>query len=421
MNQSIRNRSTPLPARLARWFFLAVLAALSVKIALTTVGDQLALSNPESALDFQSDESVSRLLIAAGILRDDKARLGNAVENTVEALRANPLSAPALSLLATADEARSDAAGARALMTLAGRIDSHYAKSSIWLLGHDVLENKTDSALRRIDLLFRLGEQSAPLTLALAPALASAQYRAGFLRLLRGDPQWRGSILEQLADMIDRVPGLFSLFGELQAGANPLTTSELSPVLTRLIAASRFDQAYLLWKRSLPEGRLDNGEILYNGRFAYPPTGLAFDWQYDKTQGYRVEVDPEGASQILNLDFIGSRVASPFASHLLALQPGSYRFSGVARARGLENPRGVRWRMTCVPGKPVGADPDANAIMATDLLSGDSPWRDFSAKIAVPAANCRYQSLVLELPARVTLETEIRGGVSFANLVIDKM
>ena len=77
--------------------------------------------------------------------------------------------------------------------------------------------------------------------------------------------------------------------------------------------------------------------------------------------------------------------------------------------------------MTCVPGKPVGADPDANAIMATDLLSGDSPWRDFSAKIAVPAANCRYQSLVLELPARVTLETEIRGGVSFANLVIDKM
>ena len=53
---------------------------------------------------------------------------------------------------------------------------------------------------------------------------------------------------------------------------------------------------------------------------------------------------------------------------------------------------------------------------ATDLLSGDTPWRAFTFDFTVPTGKCAYQMLVLELPARTALETEVVGQVSYADL-----
>ena len=251
--------------------------------------------------------------------------------------------------------------------------------------------------------------------------MATKEYREGFLKLLRANPPWREDVLRRLASLSSDLPGLFLLFGQLQDGANALSASELQPVLTRLIAAGRVDQSYLLWKRSLPDGRLDAGPLLYNGKFQYASTNLPFDWQFENAPGFAVGVEADSGGSALNVDFVGSRVTSPFVSHLTALPAGKYRFSGGARARQLENPRGVRWRMTCLTSRPADPASDANALMETDLATGDRPWRDFAVAFTVPAANCRYQRLVLELPARVAIEREIRGGVSYVNLSIEKI
>ena len=111
----------------------------------------------------------------------------------------------------------------------------------------------------------------------------------------------------------------------------------------------------------------------------------------------------------MNIDFLGGRVKFEHVSHLLNLMPGPYRFQGRERSQALQNERGLRWRIVCV-------GDDAQTLGTTDLMSGDTPWRTFAVDFSVPADKCLYQKLVLELPARAALETEVVGRVSYADL-----
>ena len=111
------------------------------------------------------------------------------------------------------------------------------------------------------------------------------------------------------------------------------------------------------------------------------------------------------------MDFFGSRVAFRNISHLLALPPGPYVFSGSEMAEGLTNNRGLRWRVHCL-------DDRAGTIGETRLLNGTVAWRDFSADFTVPEGTCATQHLVLELPYRTALDLEISGGVSYTGLEI---
>jgi hypothetical protein len=140
-------------------------------------------------------------------------------------------------------------------------------------------------------------------------------------------------------------------------------------------------------------------------------TNLPFDWVFAPVSGALIGVSTENGRRILNVDFFGGRVPFQNVSHLLTLAPGPYRFSGLERSENLQNERGIWWRLFCV-GKP------ADSLAATDLQTDEKPWREFTVDFDVPRDNCPYQELVLELPARVVRETEIIGGVSYANLEI---
>ena len=123
-------------------------------------------------------------------------------------------------------------------------------------------------------------------------------------------------------------------------------------------------------------------------------------WSASRTQ--------DGARTI-NVDFFGGRVKFEHVSHLLNLAPGPYRFQGRERSQDLQNERGLRWRIACV-------GDDAETLGTTDLVSGDTPWRTFTVDFTVPTGKCPYQMLVLELPARAALETEVVGRVSYTDL-----
>jgi hypothetical protein len=120
-------------------------------------------------------------------------------------------------------------------------------------------------------------------------------------------------------------------------------------------------------------------------------------------------VELENDEQVLNTEFFGGRVKFEHVSHLLNLAAGTYRFGGRERSQGLQNERGLRWRISCVRDT-------TETLGTTEPLDGDVPWREFGVDFVVPTGKCFYQTLVLELPARVALETEIRGRVSYGAL-----
>jgi hypothetical protein len=183
----------------------------------------------------------------------------------------------------------------------------------------------------------------------------------------------------------------------------------LEPFLNRLVKEGLLDQAFLAWTKSLPADRLTNLEYLYNAHFQYPLTNQPFDWAFTPAQQALARAETENGRRILNVDFFGGRINFQNVSHLLALAPGSYRFSGLQRSENLRNERGLRWRLSCVSGADLGA---------TELMTGENPWREFGVDFVVPSENCPYQKLILELPARVALEAEIIGGASYTSLDI---
>ena len=409
----VRPLASQLPLAPIGWLSLAaLLALLAINVIRLSVGDLLSASNPELAITFDPGQAAAQVTLSQRTYLEDVSRLDEATAGARQALVANPLTPEALTLLGRVAQGKDDDQRALELMRLASRVNLRSLEPQIWLLDRDIRHGDVALALQRIDILFR-GQTSGtdPLVLALAPALTSEAYQRGFVALLRTNPKWRASILGELAARSSDLPGLDALFAALQAGDNPPTTPELATFLTRLINGGMLDQAYLAWTKSLPAERLQRQDYLYNSRFQYALTNLPFDWVFAPVSGALIGVSTENGGRILNVDFFGGRVPFQNVSHLLTLAPGPYRLSGLERAENLQNERGLWWRLFCV-GKP------ADQLAATDLLTSEKPWREFAVDFDVPRDNCPYQELILELPARVVLETEIIGGVSYANFEI---
>ena len=287
----------------------------------------------------------------------------------------------------------------------------HHCRRSVWLLDQDLRGGRVNFALNRIDVLLRgqFPQAIGPIAPALPPILTREPYRLGYVKLLRTNPRWREVWFIDLLRRSDDLSALTYLFAELQADEPGPTERELQVLLTRLTDAGMFDEAHDIWVRSLPPDRREEADLLYNEEFRYPLTNLPFDWVIQPVSNAMVRVGTQNGASTINVDFFGGRVKFEHVSHLLNLAPGPYRFQGRERSQDLQNERGLRWRIACV-------GDDAETLGTTDLVSGDTPWRTFAVDFMVPTGKCLYQKLVLELPARAALETEVIGRVSYADL-----
>lgn len=397
----------------AATFIVVLMMALALTIIRFGAGEMLSASNPALALWFDPSQSDARVVLAQNQWLENVDRGDEAISAARQALADSPMSPGALTLLARVSEHNSDPAKAAALMQLASRVDQRSLDAQLWLLNQDIQNARIPEVMRRFDILLRGQSVQVKdrLTSALAPVLTSEAYRPAFTALLETGPKWRSKVLENLAASANDLAGLSRLYASLKPIRNPLTANEMEPLLDRLVKEGRLDDAYIAWTQSLPAERLSNLDYLYNARFQYAITNFPFDWVFTPVDGALARAEVENGRRILNVDFFGGRVAFQHVSHLLTLPAGSYRFSGQERSQNLQNERGLRWRLACVGG--------TNATLgATDLVAGEIPWREFRMDFEVPKDNCPYQKLVLELPARAVLETEIIGGISYANLEI---
>ena len=335
----------------------------------------------------------------------------DAVVGAREALRHNPLLPEALTLLARSSEQEGDIDRATQLMNLVTRVNLRDLRSQLWLLAQDLRGGRVNSALNRIDVLLRgqFPQAIGPIAPALATILTHEPYRLAYVKLLRTNPRWREVWFVDLLRSSDDLPGLTYLFAELQAEDAGPTERELQVLLNRLTDAGMFDEAHDIWVRSLPPDRREEADLLYNEGFRYPLTNLPFDWVITPVSNAMVRVGTQDGAHTISVDFFGGRVKFEHVSHMLNLAPGPYRFQGRERSQDLQNERGLRWRIACV-GDGV------ETLGTTDLVSGDTPWRTFAVDFTVPMDKCPYQMLVLELPARAALETEVVGRVSYTDL-----
>jgi len=404
------SKLSPVFIALGRVAFVALLLALSVKIVRFSLGDLLSGDDPELSTIVDPTQTEARVTLSRRLMMSDLSKTDQALAGAREALRDNPLTPEALTLLARASEQKGDEDRASQLMILASRVNPKDLISQLWLLNQDLRNARVDSALERIDVLLR-GRPSG--IDQLAPALASIvthePYRSAYVKLLRANPPWRPVWFVDVLSRATDLTALDYLFAELQAAEPGPNEKELTVFLTRLIEGGMFDEAHDAWLRSLPPERREEADLLYNAQFHYPLRNLPFEWVITPVPRALAHVETQNNKSILSTIFLGGPVDFKDVSHLVNLSPGTYRFKGREQSEDLQNELGLRWRIFCV-------DDNADTLATTELMNGDTPWRDFSVDFVVPTGKCPYQKLVLELPARTPLETEIRGRASYADL-----
>jgi tetratricopeptide (TPR) repeat protein len=398
---------------------IGVLLFLAWEIATRTMAVVYERTDPERALNWDSRDAIALLELAQRDISTlapgktpPQADLAQARGLAEQALRLDPLAPRALTDLGRIAEGQGDAPRAAALMELAGKRALRDALAQGWLVNHALSRGDFATALHHLDAILRTQPGALDQTLPLLVAFISYPGAATpLVHLLETDPPWRAWFLDAAASLLADRAALGRFYAELGAGPHPPSQQELQPYFDRLIKDGLFKEAYAAWVETLPPGRRADPGLLYNGAFQYPLSGAEFDWKVVQSLGADVEIAGGAEDRTLRVEFSGARVDFHNVSHLLALQPGTYRLSGEVEAEALHTERGLWWRVFCA------SRPDLS-LGSSELVSDSTPWRTFTLSFAVPAEGCQAQVLQLELPARIALEGVISGVVSYRHLTI---
>jgi len=404
---------------LKRSAYVLLAAFMAYKTLAIAASDLLAEAYPSFALWFDSQNAPARLATArelvqaSGLEQDPKHLRQEALDQVQQAIKSNPFTPGALSLLSEIAGEGIAQEDRRRLMNLALRVTQRDLPAQVWLLTEALKENRPDAAAERIKQIFK-GQTPANWSVLLpqlVPIMLHPSLQPRIVEWFAADEKWRLELLPRLAQIAPNVTHLAGFYVALRESAVRPGYDLSRPFLDRLVKEGFLDAAYNFWLQLLPAERLSRLGYLYNGNFQYPLTNVPFDWVFANMPGFLAEVTSQDSRSILNVNFFGNRIDFRHVSHLLRLPPGRYALAGLVRAQGLENEVGLRWRVHCVgEGQTnLGASPN---------WSGSFDWTPFRVSFDVPA-DCKYQNLVLELPKRVALDTVITGGISFTNISLD--
>ncbi|HEY7851684.1 MAG TPA: hypothetical protein VIB82_01840, partial [Caulobacteraceae bacterium] len=313
------------------------------------------------------------------------------------ALRAAPLNAAALRILALEAERADDDRAAGALMRIGDRDSRRDLLTQLWLFGNATETRDWPAASRHADALLRQ-EWTLAATVYPVMILALKDPRAAgpFADRLRARPDWRRTFLKSIA--VADPPGAARLFEALAAAGDPPTEAESGVLVGRLVAQGDYGGARAEWLRLLPHGAPVGRDLIYDGGFLALPGASPFNWRLISADGANAELgkSADGASA-LHVQAPAARTAA-LAEQLLVLPPGPYRLSGKVRIEAAPSDDRFSWRVACA-GRPDTALGEARQA------PGAQGWRPFTADFTVPASGCPAQWLRLDGLAHEGFET----------------
>jgi hypothetical protein len=398
-------------------------------IVVHSLPSYLASVAPEVALWLNPNEPTALLQLAEKRLAEAPPSATNAqdvaratddeIRNlVVRALAVDPLNAHAVALLADLAERAGDTTSAQEFLEATVRRSLREGPALYKLILHSLGTGRIKQAADYTDVLLRTRPEAfQDLVPVLVSIAGTSDGIAALTQILRRRPEWRTEFINLLPSKVADIQVPQALLLGLKNTEAPPTNAELWRYLWFLWTHNLHGPAYYTWLQFTPIEHFDHNNLLFNGAFARPTTGLLFDWVISGGVGLTADIivrpDANGDNG-LNLMFGGSRAQFYGVTQGLVLPPGTYRFRGKYKGR-LVGQRGLKWRMTC-------AGAVLPPIMETPMVLGLHPtWVNFEFSYTVPDAQCRGQTLHLLLDARSASEQIVSGSMWYKDLQITRV
>lgn len=284
------------------------------------------------------------------------------------------------------------------LLRTASRLSRRDDDADRWAYFEALRERRFDEAFTHFDALLRR-QQGVRKTMVrtVFPYLNDPKAVTALLGRLSQGPTWREAFFEQLTRTSPDPAAAFPLLAALKDSPYPPTRSETSPMLAKLVAERRYEQAYLSWTLLMPPEELARQGNIQDGGFDGWPALPPFGWNFDSEKGGGGEIAElgPGKGSALHVTYDG-RKDQWLVRQLLVLPPGRYRLTGRYRsvAGGLSE-----WRLIC-QGPP-------QTVAVLPVAATQDQWREFALDLTVPPEGCSGQMLSLQgLPAKLEAPTE---------------
>lgn len=394
-----------------QWWLLGLLCVgVLVRVVSLGLATEYAVTDPARALSFRAGQPLALRESAAEQLAAGEDAKALALARA--ALRADPLDGTPYRLLARLALRREDRAEARRFMTIALRHSPQDSEARAWLAADALARRDGADAIALYDRLLRVSPEETDAVFAVLNKLLSVPpARAAMVTTLAGDPPWRRAFLDYTARAGADLAAVDALFSALRR-VSPLTRTETTAWVNRLVAERRWPEAFLVWVNSLSATEQETLATPVNGDFEWPSAAPPFDWVIESPEGIEAGIRPVPgeAGHALEVEFYGRRSPFHHVRQLLQLAPGAYQMHWRYRLDHLATARGLRWAIDC-------AGETTTRILNSDTMKGDADWTRAIVSFDVPKG-CAAQWLSLELEARIPSETQAYGAAWFDDVKV---
>lgn len=325
-------------------------------------------------------------------------------------LRRHPLEAGAVSLLASLRLIEGNTREADLLFRAAWKLDHRDAPTDLWLFKNALDERRFPEAFLHADAILRrepkIRERLFP---ALLAALDDPAAMGPFVERLRLGPGWRQPFFATSFTGPGQQRAAAVLWAIKDSGG-AITKAEVEAYLSALVAARRFEEAFLALILSLPSGEMSAAGGIFDGGFTGADTFAPFGWRLESGSGGSAAIEATGPKDnSLRVDLFNP-TPQTLVLQLLVLPPGTYELALRGRASSDEAAGALEWSVFCA---------DTHQVLGTlpVAIQGDD-WQALKTSFTIAPSGCSGQMLKLSSRAH---DASGRTSLWFDDLVVTRV
>ncbi|MCH4543986.1 tetratricopeptide repeat protein [Ochrobactrum sp. A-1] len=388
---------------------------LLLVVSLNGLSRSIETLAPGHAFQYDPLNSDARaaLLIAALNESYERSSLEDLLGVTYAGLLFSPLDARFHSLLGELRLRSGDNEEAHRLFLQAHRLSHTEVHALQYLIEHAIETGDYAEAVEYIDVLLRRWPDRADAVFPLLPQLLTHKTAyATIAAAMATDAPWRARLLNGLARQEEGLGFAYQLLLELADTTHPAKQGEISTVIRGFMSAKRYDEAYRLFRFTIPQEERALAGFIYNSAFLPSSlSSLPFSWQYRNSRAAEIRLPAVGTLSGASVNFLSAPAKDIVLHQTLVLAPGRYRLVAEVDASSLRAPRALYWRVRC--------QDQREELLRLDIPEGSYQGRRLEADFDV--TKCALQRI--ELATDVIAESwqnRYSGQVRFHFVTIER-